>query len=145
MIRKITIAFSIMFVVSSAGIAFAGDIYKWTDEDGNVHYGDRPMSEPSEEPLAVGSEPTDTSKDEVDNELIAAASEMVKPSPEEPHAQALEGEEKCGTYKARLRKLLASRRSYKDGENGERVYLDEDDIVAARERAQNQIEKYCDF
>ena len=143
--RKITIAFSIMFVVSSAGITFAGDIYKWTDEDGNVHYGDRPMSEPSEEPLAVSSELTDPTKDEVDNELIATASEVVKPSAEELRTQAPEGEEKCDAYKARLRKLLASRSSYKDGENGERVYLDEDDIVAARERAQNQIEKYCDF
>ena len=145
MIRKIRIAFYSMFVVSLAGIAFAGDIYKWTDEDGNVQYGDRPMSEPSEEPLAVGSEPTDTSKDEVDKELIAAASEVVKPSPEEAHAHALDGEEKCATYKIRLQKLLTSRRLYRQDENGQRVYLDEDDIMAARERVQNQIEESCDF
>ena len=70
--RKITVVFSIIFVVSSAGSAFADNIYKWTDEDGNVRYGDRPMSEPSEEPLAVDSEPTDISKEEVNNEVISA-------------------------------------------------------------------------
>ncbi len=145
MTRKITIVFSIMFVVSSAGIAYAGDVYKWTDEDGNVHYGDRPASALSAVPLVISSELTELSKDEADNEVNAAASEPVAPAAEELYAQALGGEEKCATYKARLRKLLASRRSYKDGENGERVSLDEDDIMAARERVQNQIEEYCDF
>ena len=49
MIRKIEIVFLIMLTVSSAGIVFAGDIYKWIDADGNVHFGDRPTPE---KPLA---------------------------------------------------------------------------------------------
>ena len=60
MIRKYAIACLMMFVVSASGITLANDIYKWTDEDGNVHYGDRPSGDSSEERLAISSKPTDT-------------------------------------------------------------------------------------
>ena len=144
-IRKSTIVFLIMLAVSSAGMVFAGDIYKWTDEDGNVHYGDRPTSEVSEEPLAVSSEPTDRSKVQARHEAKAAAIEPAEPTAEELRAQALDREEKCAASKARLQIFLTSRRLYRQDENGERVYLDEDETLAARERVQNQVEKYCTF
>ncbi len=144
MIRKNAIVFLIMLTVSSAGMVFAGDIYKWTDEDGNVHFGDRPTGEASEVPLAVGSELTDPSKVSARYETKAAAIEPAGPTPEELRAQALEREEKCATSKARLQKFLTSRRLYRQDENGERVYLDENEILVARERVQNQVEEYCD-
>ncbi len=143
MIRKNAFVIFIMVAVSSAGMVFAGDIYKWTDEDGNVHYGDRPTSELSEEPLAVSSGLTDSSKVPALYEAKAAAIEPGEPTPEELRAQALEQEEKCATSKARLQRFLTSRRLYKQDENGERVYLDEDEILAARERVRNQVEEYC--
>ncbi len=143
MIQKKAIAFVMMFAVSAAGMAFASDIYKWTDEHGNVHYGDRPSAEASEEPLAVSSGLTDPSKDQAGDEEKAAASEPAEPTSEELRAQALEREEKCATYKARLQKFVQSRRLYKEDENGERVYLDKDETLAARERVQKKVEKYC--
>ncbi len=145
MIRKNAIVIFIMLAVSSAGTVFAGDIYKWTDEDGNVHYGDRPTSEVSEESLAVSSGLAGPSKDGARYEAKAAAIEPGQPAPEELRVQALEQEEKCATSKARLQKFLTSRRLYRQGENGERVYLDEDETLAARERVQNQVEEYCNF
>ena len=145
MLRKITLAFATILTVSSAGMVFAGDVYKWIDEDGNVHFGDRPASEVSEEPPAISSELTISSKDQTGNEVKLVANEPVEPAPEELSAQVLEVEEKCATYRAHLRKLLVSRHQYKDDENGERVSLDEDEIMAARERVQNQVEEYCDF
>ena len=143
MIRKNAIVFLIMLAVSSAGMVFAGDIYKWTDVDGNVHYGDRPTSEVSEEPLAVSSGTTDPPKVQAGYEAKAVAIEPAEPTPEELHAQALEREEKCATSKARLQKFVTSRHLYKKDENGQRVYIDADEILAARERVQNQVEEYC--
>jgi len=145
MIRKNAIVFLIMLAVSSAGMVFAGDVYQWTDEDGNVHYGDRPASEVSEEPLVASSGITDPPKVWARNEVVAAAREPAEPTAEELRAQALEQEEKCATSKARLQKLLTSRSLYRQDENGERVYLDEDEIWAARERVQDQVEEYCNF
>ena len=144
-IRKNANVLLLLFAVSSAGMVFAGDIYKWTDEDGNVHYGDRPTAEASEELLDVSSGITDPPKVEGRNEVNAAAIEPAEPTAEELRAQALEREEKCAASKARLQKFLTSRRLYRQDENGERVYLDEDETLAARERVQNQVEEYCDF
>ena len=42
-----------------AASATAGEIYKYTDADGNVHYGDRPTGNPTEERLAIVSRGTD--------------------------------------------------------------------------------------
>jgi len=151
-VRKRAIAFVMMLAVSAAGMAFASNIYKWTDEQGNVHYGDRPTGDASEERLAISSRPTDPSKVQTRVQAAyearaaakkAAASEPAGPSSEELQAQALERQEKCATYKARLQKFLTSHRLYKEDENGERVYLDEDETLAARERVRNQVEEYC--
>jgi hypothetical protein len=57
--------------------------------------------------------------------------------------QAEQRKEKCDTYKARLQKFVQSRRLYKQDENGERVYLDEGQAQAARERVENQVQEYC--
>ncbi len=139
MIRKGAIAFVMMLAVSSAGMAFAGDIYKWTDEDGNIHFGDHPTPEASKEPLAIESLLADTSKIQAN----AAVIEPVGDTLEELRAQALDREEKCATNKARLKRLLTSRRLYRKDENGVSVYLDEDESFVERERVQNQVMEYC--
>ncbi len=143
MIRNIAIVFLMMLAFSSAGVVFAGDIYKWTDEDGNVHFGDRPTANASAKSLAVSSGLTDPSKVQARYDEKTAAIEPGEPTPEELRAQALEQEENCATSKARLQKFLTSRRLYRQDENGERVYLDEDETLAARQRVQNQVEEYC--
>jgi hypothetical protein len=146
------IACLIMLTVSVSGIALANDIYKWTDEDGNVHYGDRPTGVQSEERVAVSSRPTDPAavqaRIDARRERAAAAkdeevAEPQGPSEEELQAQAKERAERCETYKARLQKFVTSRRLYRHDENGERVYLDEEEAQAARERVENQVEEYC--
>jgi hypothetical protein len=152
MLRKNVIALIMMLAVSVGGMAFASDIYKSTDEQGNVHYGDRPTGDPSEERLDISSRPTDASRVQAQVQASydaraaakeAAASEPAGPSSKELQAQALERQEKCASYKARLQKFVTSRRLYREDENGERVYLDEDETQAAHERVENQVAKYC--
>ena len=41
--------------------AVAGEIYKWTDDDGNVHYEDRPIGESGMERMEIVSQNTDNS------------------------------------------------------------------------------------
>ena len=150
--RKNAIACLIMIVVSASGIAFANDIYRWTDEDGNLHYGDRPTGDATEQRLAISSKPTNPSKVQArvqsnyaarNAAAEAAASEPEGPTKEELRAKAAERRQKCDTYKARLQKFVQSRRLYKEDENGERVYLDEKQTQDARERVENQVQEYC--
>ena len=56
--NKLGIFTASMLAVVAANSAFAGDIYKWTDAEGNVHYGDRPAGSPSVR-VAIESRATD--------------------------------------------------------------------------------------
>lgn len=129
------------------------EIYRWVDTDGNVHYGDRPGNENAER-LAITSKPTDRSavrsmlqtraadRAKAREAQQQAAQETAKNEAEERETAA-ERAEKCTEHRERLQSFLNSRRLYRETENGEREYLDDNEILAARERVQGKIEEYC--
>ena len=143
-----------LLTVSSAN----AEIYKWTDADGNVHYGDRPvgdgMSENAQvEVVAVASRRTSVERvqetidaglarrsaaDEARSEREAARKEA-----EDARAEAEDRAEKCTAYRARLEKFVTSRRLYRMDDNGERQYLDDTQMATAREQVQQRVEEYC--
>lgn len=150
--RYQAIAITLMLAMATAGTAIAGDIYKWTDEEGNVHFGDKPLGEQPER-LAIQSKPTDPAKIQAMAQARsqaaakaaeeAAAAQPEGPSEEELQAEANERAQKCTTYRAQLQKYVTSRRLYREDESGERVYLDEGETQAAREQVESRVEEYC--
>lgn len=48
---------AIMLLFSMSSIANAGEIYKWKDEKGNVHFGDKHLAPPSSEKLDMPASP----------------------------------------------------------------------------------------
>lgn len=137
--------------------AIAGEIYKWTDKDGNVHYGDRPVGEGSAgaaiERVAIASRPTNPEavQASVDARLErqavaadrAAERKTEEARQEELRAEAADRAEKCAAYRERLQKFVQSRRLYRLDDAGERVYLDEAQMQEAREQVQQQVQEYC--
>jgi hypothetical protein len=148
--QALTVACALSLVTGAA--ALAGDIYKWVDADGNVHYEDRPINREAER-VAIESRPTDRAAVAAHVQSAAearakarearAAEEANAPTPEELRAAAEEKARKCSDYRQRLQKMLTSRRLYREDENGERVYLDEAQMQSARDRVQSQVEEYC--
>lgn len=135
-----------------AGPLFASEIYKWTDAEGNVHFGDKPAGDAPER-LAIASRPTDQALVQAQNTArrearVTAATEAAEaaaegPSAEELQAAAVEKDQKCAEYKQKMQKLVQSRRIYNEDEDGERVYLDEAQTIAARAKAEEQVSEYC--
>lgn len=140
-------------VVLSAGSVAASDIYRWTDANGNVHYGDRPTGADTEQRLQITSRPTDPTRIQrivearqdarAAGDAAAAERAAGEPSAEELRARAEERRAKCEMYKERLQRFVTSRRLYREDENGERVYLDEQQALDARARVQEQVEEHC--
>lgn len=151
MIRKTLIAFTTAAVFFSAAV-FAGEIYKWTDKDGNVHYEDRPIGE-NVERLNVASRSTDNSSIQASidarREREAARTDARTKRNEDAKAaldskaEAEQRAVKCQESRARMESYLQARRLYNEDESGERVYLDESQILQAREKAQEQIQEHC--
>lgn len=136
----------------AGGLAVSGEIYKWTDEDGNVHYEDRPTGAGQIERLNIRSRNTDQAAvqarvdagrearalaDQVDSE---ATPEMTA---EEIRQEKEERAEKCQQYRDRLEAFLRSQRLYREDDSGERQYLSDDEVLAARTRVEGQIKEYC--
>jgi len=150
--KKLAITTVSMLAVIVANSAFAGDIYKWTDAEGNIHYGDRPVGEQPER-VAIVSQPTDPARIQAAAQArvesrtakadAAAEAAAAGPSPEDLQAEADERAARCTTVKAQMQQLVTSRRVYREDANGERVYLDESETLAARERVENQIAEFC--
>jgi major membrane immunogen (membrane-anchored lipoprotein) len=133
--------------------AVANEIYKWTDENGNVHYEDRPTGAATEERLHMTYNRTDSSavrqrtQARVDartarEEAKTAAAESEKEAAENA-AVAAERAQKCEKSRARLESYLQARRVYRTDENGERVYLDDEQRQEARQKAEEQISEFC--
>ncbi|NOR37223.1 MAG: DUF4124 domain-containing protein [Woeseiaceae bacterium] len=136
----------------ASGLAVAGEIYKWTGEDGNVHYEDRPVGKTDMEHVDVVSRNTDNTvvqaRLDADREARAASRQVASEAPPKMTREEIRGEqqarqEKCQQYRSQLESFLRSQRLYKEDNAGEREYLSEDEIMAARSRVEGQIREYC--
>ena len=152
--RYQAIAVALLLAVTAAGTALAGDIYiyKWTDEEGNVHFGDHPGGAETVR-VDIKSRPTDDARIQAMAEARAAAraktaeekaaAKADSPTAEEIQAEADEHAQECSKYEAQLQEYMAARRIYRDDEGGERVFLDEEEMQATRERAEKQVREFC--
>jgi len=143
------------FAMTIGGGAMASEIYKWVDEDGNVHYGDRPATTngASAEVVALTYRRTDSASVQervaAHGEAEAAREEKRSTRADEKKAaekQAAEAEamqKRCDTYRARLETFVQSRRLYREDDKGERVYLDEKETNAARQKVEELIGENC--
>lgn len=146
--RTVAIAM-IIGMVTSAG---ASEIYRWVDDDGNVHYTDKPVGELSER-LEIQSRPTEAAT--VDAQLLAVQSQ--REASEDRRSVALEQkavrenaaaerqhrQEQCSMYQERLAHYVQNRRFYRDDESGERTYLDEAKMAEVRAKTQSKVDEYC--
>jgi hypothetical protein len=139
--------------LATGSAAMANEIYKWTDENGDVHYGDRPSGSATEQRMALSYRRTNTGalqqrvKSHADSvaarqERKAEAAEAEQAA-EEKAAEAAANAKKCDGYRAQLETFVTSRRLYREDENGERVYLDETQSQEARTRVENLISENC--
>jgi hypothetical protein len=150
--KRIVLSFAIAALTVSAGAA-ANEIYKWTDEDGNVHYEDRPSGAETEERVDIYYRRTDSGavKQRVQARLDAQASReearsvaaAAEKEAADNAAAAAERQKACERSRARLESYLQARRLYSTDDNGERVYLDDAQRQEARQKAEEQIAEFC--
>jgi len=150
--NQLLLGFAIIALTLCGG-AVANEIYKWTDEEGNVHYRDRPTGAASEVRLGIAYSRTDSGavqqQQDARLETQAARQERRKAADEADRvaaaeaAAAAEKQKQCDSYRASLERYAQSRRLYREGADGERIYLDEDEMMQARKRLEEHVAKNC--
>jgi hypothetical protein len=144
----------VILAITPGGNALASEIYKWTDAEGNVHYVDRPTGDPTEQRMSVISSRTDSAsvRANVQARLERQAgraearsqAEEAEKKAADAKAEQEQRQKQCAMYRARMESYLQSQRLYREDASGERVYLDEDEILAARAKVQDKIQETCD-
>jgi hypothetical protein len=130
----------------------AADVFRSVDENGVVTYSDMPSerAERIEVRAFVTSEATTTRVAQADGEAAAAAvaseSEPVGEVPREatPEEIAAERERNCQIARERAEAFAVSQRLFRSLPNGEREYLSDEEITAARTNAESDVAAWCD-
>jgi hypothetical protein len=131
-------------------------VYRWTDAQGKVQYGDRPpdgvhaqvveglgnhgsRSEQARPPVvsASSSQPARNAP----QTHTAPSEDGVKKAVDEDVAQVKE--KQCADAQARYKNLIEGRKLYKAGADGERQYLTSEEIDAERINAKREVDTTC--
>lgn len=146
----LTITFTAL--VLAAGSARA-DVYKFTDDKGNVLYTDKPATLPAER-LNIQSNKTDIvavqARQEAEikrmQEADRARQQSSTQQADQRAAQELTAKDKaerCTRARERYDNYMNSQRLYQTDEKGERRYLDSAELDAARNSAKVSMEELC--
>jgi hypothetical protein len=124
----------------------AAEIYRWTDEQGRVHFGQRPVA--GAEPVEV--KPQVIKRDSHTREREARSQRFYEARREEQQqaaaAAASQREARaseCRELRTRLAQMPEGNRYYREGSNGERIYFSDEETDAARRQLRARIAERC--
>jgi hypothetical protein len=126
----------------SATLAHA-DVYRFTDEKGQVQYTDKPQVLPAER-LRVQSQGTDVvavqARQDPDKTAAKASSNETRQAAE---LSAKDKAERCVKARERYDQYMNSQKLYKTLPSGERSYLTDAEMDTARAAAKVSMEEFC--
>ena len=143
----------LMAALSIVATAHAGDVYVSRDANGNVVYTDTPQTIPAKK-IGVASTPQDDAdadaRAQADQEQYQAqiqaanAADARQAAAQQASRQSTEQQaQQCAAARERYQKVMDAHRLYEQGPNGERIYLDSDQIDASRQSAKQAVDQLC--
>lgn len=136
-----------LLAASSIG---AGGVYKWVDEHGKVHYGDRPpaAAAATEVEIEDGQAPTATDTERRDKtrrllDAIESERKQEQQAADRERARSAQRERNCAISKRRVEILQRANSVSVTGDDGKRKYLDDQARAAALVRAKQLVREWC--
>lgn len=128
------------------------DVYKYTDAQGNTQYTDKPAKLPAQR-LSVQSRRTDTVElnrrtqdEQKQTEALSKPAATPQQQADQKAATELTAQDKadrCTKARARYDSFMNSQRLYKQDDKGEREYLNDAELDAARLNAKQSMDEFC--
>lgn len=136
----------ILLLVLCPGLAGA-EIYRWTDSEGRVHFGQQPRS--GAERVEV--KPQVIERDQATRDREAGTARFFQARREE-QAQAAEKAaearaqeaQRCSEWRQQRERLDRARLFYRNDEQGERQFYSDAEVAAARRKLDTLISDGCD-
>jgi hypothetical protein len=147
--RGIALAGAGLLLVVSA--AAWGGIYKWVDENGQVHYGERaPQTSRSEQVQVEQGPAPDTNaaqrraKQQKFMRAIDEERKVKESARKKAEQKAAQRQRQCAMARDRLRTYERSSRVYRVDSKGNRVYLPDSSRDQAISQARRDVQRWCD-
>jgi hypothetical protein len=143
---KRALLFAALIICSTVASAV---VYKWTDADGKVHYGDRPPDGVHAEIVSLlgthaGAPPPVAARPAPPPAAASAPKDATQRDKQvDPADAAAAHEQECASAQARYKQLIDGRHLFTPGPNGERNYLTSEQIDAARLDAKKEVDTVC--
>jgi len=130
-----------------------GEVYRWVDEKGKVHFGDKPPTKEAEKLKVRPSKGTGTMEGtssahdyrELQQRMLDSYDEQQKLKKQEEarkKQQQAETEEKCTQAKNKY-DIYDGTRVFTMDKDGNRVYLSEEEVQQGRSELKKWIDTYC--
>ncbi|MFO7304370.1 MAG: DUF4124 domain-containing protein [Gammaproteobacteria bacterium] len=135
------------------GAQAQADVYRYTDAQGNVHYTDKPATLPAER-VDIQSRRTDVvalqARQQEELQRMNAAEEARRQAATQraeqrraAEAEAADKAEQCKKARERYDTYMSAQRLYEQLPNGERRYLTDAELDAARASAKASMDVLC--
>ena len=140
---RVCVAVAVAFVA----VAARADVWRWIDDHGQVQYSDR--WQPGAELIKSDRAHTPDASDEARKPAASTPDRASSQLNQEAAQRAVKKDEaaarteQCKQAKERYEKLIISRRVYREGKNGEREYLSEDQAEQQRLQARMDMQLVC--
>jgi hypothetical protein len=147
-------ALGLFLGVSAHAAAPQGTVYLWVDKNGTPHYEDRPNEAVDSKEMNIRYQLTDpkalASATQKKSELADAAKTRDKQTADDKdkgkavaQQTADERTANCKAAKERMEKYDTAHKLYKPLPNGERQYLTDQEMDAARAEARKTVDEWC--
>jgi hypothetical protein len=136
------------FLVSSSLIntASAGNVYKWTDDNGTIHYGDKRPKDVQSKTLKVKStssfQPTPVQEQLKSLEEKESQENQAKSEKEKELQLKNNNEQRCDQAKTNLQTIENNAR-IRIEENGELRYMTQEEITAKKDEMRKIVDDAC--
>ncbi len=151
----VVVASILIGLVAMTAMAEQFSVYKWVDENGVPQYTDRPPSTAMVERTKIYSRRTnpaavDAHKGSLSDRIAAQKARRKDQKEDRQKAEQIrektleERAKNCEQAREREKLYMGSRRLYRPLPNGEREYLSDDELDAARTEAHQAVREWCD-
>jgi hypothetical protein len=127
-------------------------VYKWADAQGRIHYSDRPpegdvklisIENLYERPRASAERSQPAAAPAAGASATAAGTAPATAQKQVANDVAKANADGCKAARERYDSFVRSRRVYKEGPNGERLYLSDQELATARLDARKDVDDNC--
>jgi len=152
LMKNFVIATLSTVILFSSATVVAGKIYKWTDAEGNVHYGsEKPADAPAEKMkvdtgktgVTRGGDALDDLKQQVDDEAERIKEEGIPEQPPVPSLPMKEVKRRCQAARQDLATIQARGQLRERDEKGEIRYVSDEEKQRRTKAAKKQVREYC--